>query len=735
LSKLSPALALLSLLAASTGRAEEGMWMPQQVPALEPRLRALGFDGDPRIFADLTGDPMGAIVSLGGCTGSFVSPDGLVATNHHCVISSLQQSSTPERNLLKDGFLARSRAEEVWNGPGSRVYVTVFLKDVTREITGGLSPKLSDLARWEAIERREKERLAACEKGGGIRCTIAPFYGGATWLEIAQLELRDVRLVFAPPRGVGNFGGEVDNWRWPRHTGDFAFYRAYVGRDGKPAPHSADNVPYRPARWLRVSPEGASPGDVVFVAGYPGKTQRLATATEVEELLEWTYPRTVRRYREQLAVLEDLARKDPETSIRVNTRIRGLANSMKKASGVLEGAARMGLLERRRADEASLAAWIEADPGRKAGYGSALRGLDAVAAARARTRERDATFEALHHPSSLLGAARTIVRLAGERGKKDLDRELEYQARNWTRIREAQQRLQRSIDLGADRALLRHAVLEAAALPADQRIEPLDALAGLSPGLGAEETARRVDAWLDRVYASTRLAERDHRLSLLDRSAREIAAEQDGLVAVARALAPMDARLRAEEKARQGARSRFAPAHARALAERAGGLLAPDANSTLRITYGTVKGVSPRDGVLYEPRTRLAGILEKHRPGDRDFDVPAALREAIAARRPTRYADAALGDVPVDFLSTVDATGGNSGSAVLDGKGRLCGLLFDSLYETVISDLAYPGDARSIQVDSRYLLWFLTEVSRADHLLAELGVAQGARAAQKEDRP
>lgn len=720
------ALALALLAAAPTG-AEEGMWMPTQIPSLAPRLRALGFRGDPAALADLTGDPMGAIVSLGGCSGSFVSPEGLVATNHHCVQSALQQNSTPRRNLLRDGFLARTHADELWSGPLSRVYVTVSVREVTDQIAGALSPRLTDLARQETIERRQKRRLADCEKGG-LHCTVAPFFDGMLWLEIAQIEIRDVRLVYAPPAGVGNFGGETDNWSWPRHAGDFSLLRAYVRPDGKPGPHAGVNVPYHPARWLHVSPDGARPGEFALVAGYPGRTRRLLTYAEAKSEIDWAYPRTLRRYRDQLALLDRIARGDPERAIRVSTSIRGLANTMKNREGALAGAAHMDYLERKRSEEQALATWIDADPARRAAYGGAQAGLEALQAEQDRTRERDAAFDALYRPQSLLSAARTILRLADEREKRDLDRDLEYQERNWIRIREAQERLQRSVDLAADRALLRYAVLEAAALPAGQRIDPLDRLAGLAPAMPAEEAARAVDAWLDGVFGGTRLADRAYRLSLLDKRARDLSREKDSLLDVARALAPLDAALRSERKARQGARSRFAPVRARALVERAGGLVAPDANSTLRVTFGTVKGVSPRDGVVYAPQTRLAAILEKHRPGDPEFEAPADLLQAIRAERARaagRWRDAALGDVPVDFLATLDITGGNSGSAVLDGRGRLCGLAFDGLYDSVVADFAFVEEARTIAVDSRYLLWTLSEVARAPQLLAEMGIPAG----------
>jgi hypothetical protein len=724
---LKKTLLLIPALLLATARAEEGMWMPQQIPALAPRLAALGFQGDPKAFADLTGQPMGAIISLGGCSASFVSPDGLIATNHHCTVGALQFNSTPERNLLRDGHLARTRAEELWNGPGTRALVTVQVTEVTAGITGKLDGATSDLARARLIEQRVKDRTAACERGG-LRCTVASFFEGARWYEIAQLELRDLRLVFAPPGGVGNFGGETDNWRWPRHAGDFSLYRAYVGPDGKPAAFASENVPYRPAHWLTVSPHGASEGDLVIVAGYPGRTARLQTARQVKELLEWTYPRTVRRNAELLALLEGLARGSKETAIRVNPRIRGLANSMKKAQGVLEGARRSGLLASRLASEKELLGWIAADPKRLAGYGQAVARLEALQAERERTRERDAVLSALYGQSALLGAARTGVRLAAERQKPDPWREGEYQQRNWSRLREGTERLARSYDPAADRALLRHALLEASALPAAQRIAPLDVAIGLTAGQDAAAAGLAIDAALDRLYAGTRLADTAVRLAMLEKGPAE-ATPGDSFVALAEALDPMEEQQREEEKARAGGRSRVAPIYAAALLEKAGGLLAPDANSTLRVTYGTVKGVAPRDGLVYTAQTRAAGILEKDQPGDAEFDVPAPLRAVLRAtpdRSRHRFADPRLGDIPVDFLSTVDTTGGNSGSAVLDRKGRLCGLLFDGTYESVASDLLFdPVSTRSIQVDSRYLLWYLADVAKAGHLLAEMDIEKG----------
>ena len=724
-------LALASHLAA-----DEGMWMPSQVEDLAPALRELGFEGDPAAFADLTGQPMGAIVWLGGCTASFVSPDGLIATNHHCATGALQYNSAPGKNLLEDGFLARTREEELWNGPGSQVWVTVSFRDVTEEVTGGIDPKLGDRARYDHIERRIKERTAACETGGR-RCLVRPFFEGLEYHELAQLELPDVRLVYAPAAGIGDFGGETDNWRWPRHTGDWSFFRAWAGPDGAPAPHSSENVPYRPKHWLTIRPEGVDEDDLVFVTGYPGKTQRFLTFEEVKEIAEWAYPATIRDYEQQIAILEELAGQDESLRISAASRLQGLHNYRTNRRGMLEGLLDGGILATKEAAQRDLAEWIAADPERQKAWGDVLPGLAALQERSAPTRERDDLLEDLL-PSlenrlrlsrgSLVSAAHTALLVSRERSKKDdLARERGLQERDWPRIRETQERLQKTLDVRIDRALLRWCLLRAAALPADQRVRELDKLIGLTPGMAAADAAAAVDDYLERLYAGTRIAELDDRLSLLDMGEKRLRALGDPFLDLALALDPLDHAAREAEKARAGAESRLRPLYARALIEERGGLLAPDANGTLRVTFGEVRGVpaKDRDGVLWAPFTTLAGIEQKH-TGEGEFDAPHRQLEAISALRAgkaTPYAHPSLGDVPVDFLSTVDITGGNSGSPTLDERGELVGLVFDGTYDTIASDFLFdPVRTRAIHVDVRYLLWTMAEVDGAAHLLEEMGV-------------
>ena len=718
------ALGLIVLLSAGV-LAEEGMWMPQQIPALAAKLRALGFTGDPKSFADLTGQPMGAIVSLGGCTASFVSPDGLIVTNHHCVTGGLQFNSSPQRNLLKEGFFAPTLADELSNGPGSRVFVTTSVVDATSAIVGGIAPAATDRERYDTIDRRVKARIAACEKDGS-RCNVASFFEGRSFFEIRQLEIKDVRLVYAPAEGIGVFGGETDNWRWPRHTGDWSYLRAYVGKDGKPAAYDQNNVPYKPKHWLTIAAGGVKPDDLVFVVGYPGRTQRHQAFSEVKETVEWALPRSIRLAEEQLALIDTLTTQNPELAIKLAGRVQGLNNGLTNSRGVLEGMNKGGALAKKQAREQELLAWISASPARQQKYGEALAAMQALQSRGETSRERDAALSLLSSASAYLGLAQALYRLSVQRAKPDVARDAGYQERDWSRIREAQDRLQRTIDPVADKALLRWAMAKAAALPAGQRIEALDRAAGLQAGMDRTSAAAAIETFLDSLYAGTKLGEREVRLAHLDKSTAELVATADTFIALAAALEPLAEANREAAKNRAGAYARIRPVYMEAMLEQAGGLLAPDANSTLRVTYGQVKGVSPRDGLFYKPQTTLQGIVDKH-TGSGDFDAPQRQLDAIKALRAGRssaFFDKGVNDVPVNFLSTVDTTGGNSGSPTLNARGELVGLLFDGTYESVSSDYLFDSvTTQSIHVDSRYMLWTMAEVDGAKRLLDEMGVS------------
>jgi hypothetical protein len=710
---------LTVLFAAFPAIADEGMWMPQQVPLMGQELVERGLEIDPASFSNLTGFPMGAIVSTGGCSASFVSPMGLIATNHHCVRGPLQYNSTPERNLLEEGFLARSLEEEIPADPGRRIYVTVGIDDVTSQILGKLNPRLSDEDRQKEIERREKRIVSECEKPGGLRCRVASFFEGTEYHRTTQLEIRDVRLVYAPASGIGYYGGEIDNWMWPRHTGDFSFLRAWVGPDGKPADYSPDNVPYRPEHHLRVSTQGIAPGEFIMVAGYPGVTRRYQTAERVRENIEFTFPTSIEYRRALLDMVEARGREDSDVAIRNASRVGSLSNFLKKFQGTLDAFEKRDLLSMRMAEEARIEELYADRPQQFASFREAITGMSQILERERATRERDALIPWLYFSSPMLSQADTLYRLAVERQKKDLDRNASFQERNWPSIEAGIARNQRSIEPGTERDVMHYLLHRAVELPADQRIDAID---NALEATGENGAPRQIEAFLDRLFGETTLGELEVRQSIFRETPRQMVARRDPMIDFAIELRKLQDEREASAKRDEGAMSRFRPVYIQALRDVRGGLLAPDANSTLRFTFGEVRGYRPQDGVWYEPMTTIAGLVAKH-TGEAPFDAPATLLERAAAESFGPWVDSSLDTLAVNFLSTADITNGNSGSAVLNGRAELVGLAFDGNYEAMGSDfVVIPELSRAIAVDARYMLWIMGEVDGAGHLLEEMGV-------------
>jgi hypothetical protein len=705
------AILILGFLAA-TAVADEGMWMPQQMPKLAAQLKKEGLKMAPSRFADLTGDPMGAVVSLGGCSASFVSPDGLVVTNHHCGFGALQFNSTPQRDLINNGFLARSRDEELPAGPGSRIFVTTKIEDVTKQVTGNLTEKLSNIEREKAVDRSVKQLVEECEKPGGVRCRVAGFFEGAQYLRTTQMEIRDVRMVYAPALGIGDFGGETDNWMWPRHTGDWSYLRAYVGKDGKPADFSKDNVPYHPKHILKVSGKGVSPGGFVLVAGYPGRTFRYRTAAEVANMQSYSYPTTIKYATDLNNILREMGKNNRAVEIANANRIKGNDNTLKNYTGTLTGFQNFGIVAQRRKREAALADYIAKHP-ESAKYKSVLDDIETLNKKAWENQQRGTAVAWIFRSSPMLSQSLSLYRLSLERPKSDLDREVGYQERDWPRIAEGVNRAQKSLEAQSDRAGLKYFLNESQKLPADKRIAPLDEMITKAGG---------IDPFLEQLYANTKIGDLDARKAMMKESTAQLQARNDAMINVVGALTPMILESEQRDKEYGGAMTRLRPMYMEALRASSGGNLYPDANGTLRVTFGTVKGYVPRDAVSYKPQTTVSGIVQKN-TGSGEFDAPKAELAAIQEKRFTGYLDPQLGEVPVDFLSDVDTTGGNSGSPTLNANGELCGLLFDGTYESLGSDFVVdPKITRSIHVDAVYMLWVMDAVDGAHNLLKEMGL-------------
>jgi hypothetical protein len=514
----------------STSWAVEGMWTPEQLPDIEDQLKDAGLRISPEALSDVTAFPMGAVISLGGCTASFVSPKGLVVTNHHCARGSIQFNSREEHNYLVEGFVARTMDGELRAAPGTRVYVTTRFEDVTGKVQAALNPEMTPRERFQAIEDTTKSLIRDCEAKDGVRCQVADYYGGAVYKLIERLEIRDVRLVYGPGDNIGTYGGDIDNWMWPRHTGDFSFYRAYVGPDGKPADYSKDNVPYEPAHFLKVSRAGLSDGDFVMAAGYPGSTKRYARRSEVENTFGWIYPAYYALLGEWIETIEEAAPTGSDRRIKYESRLQGLNNFMKNLGGQIEGAERVGLAERRAAREAALDAWVNADEAR-AVHAEAFEKLDELVDQINADAREDFWYNRVTSPQ-LLGAARRLYRLAKEREKPDMEREPGYQDRDMTFFRQRMQIIERRFDPVVDKAewlMFLDAYLEQ---PADQRVSTYDQALGIDADVDRESLA----ALLDRHYESTELDDTQTRLAWMERPVADFEASEDAFIQLAVAL-------------------------------------------------------------------------------------------------------------------------------------------------------------------------------------------------------
>lgn len=697
-----------ALLAAfSPAHADEGQWQPHQLPQLKAELKRIGIAIPAEKLADLSKHPMSAIVSTDGCSASFVSPDGLVVTNHHCAYGAIQRNSTPEHNYIANGFLARTRDAELPGGPNLQVYITDKVEDVSSRVLQGLD-KMGGKARHEEAQKRIKALIAECETDKMYRCSVPSFHRGAEYYRIRQMQIRDVRLVYAPSDKIGNYGGDIDNYEWPRHTGDYSFLRAYVGKDGRPADPSPDNVPYQSKDFLVVSAEGLKNGDPILLAGYPGRTSRYKLPVEIRNARDSAYPLQAAEYQSDLDTIAAATKGDEAGVVRYASVVKSINNRMKKTLGLMDGFARKDLAAVKDAQDAEFRAWYAKQPGVSPAM---LAELDAAIAADMALSDEEFAWGVATN-SDLLKSARTLYRLALEKQKPDAERKAGYQQRDVSPIKARLSRLEQSFTPKVDQARFADGLARYARLAAKFHPQGLDALLPQVADVPA-------------LYAQSKLGVTAERLALMDKDAAAIAASDDAFLKLAVKLHAVGLSLEERRSEVDGNLERVVPQYMAAVIawkKSQGKPVYPDANSTLRVTYGTVSAYSPKDGLTKGPFTTVEGIVEKH-TGKDPFIAPASLIEAVKAKRYGQFKDPVLGTVPVNFLSSADTTGGNSGSAVMNKRGELIGLNFDSTYESITKDWYFDtAITRAIHLDIRYMLWVMKEVDHADNLLKEMTI-------------
>ena len=692
--------------------ADEGMWEPYELPKLESELRKSGFTKGVSELSNLFEHPMSAIVSLGGCSAAFISPEGLIATNYHCIESSfLQYNSSDKQNLFETGFLARSRDEERKSAPGGRVYITIESKEITNEVLAGIDNNTESLKRSKLIEDNKKRIIKECENSEEIECRVRTFFSGESYKLEKLFRIKDVRLVYAPPAYVGEFGGEIDNWMYPRHTGDFALLRAYVGKDKTSKEFSKDNIPYKSNSYLKISAKGVNDGDFVMVLGYPGRTNRLLTYNEIEYDVNIGFDESIKFLNQGIKLIEENTDEKSGTKLKYRGRKSGFENYYKKISGQNEGAKNFELLKTEKAKWEEFLTFVE-----KNASDQEVKYLQELLALIDESLAEDLA-QRYYGNSTLISMAQRIYRNAAENTKPDSERKPGYQNRDQERLSNSIKRMDFSFDSAVDKAIFLNRLESYKNFSKDLR-RPV-----YSKELFLDESFEKAQKKVDQIYSSN-FTTSTSMLKIKDMSLKELNSLNDPLIAFVRAI--YEESLKYEEKyEKRNARRQFLKSNFIKLLRKYNNSvnreIYADANGTLRVTYGNVEGISLRDGSFYKPFTTLEGIAEKH-TGVNPFNVGKNLLEKISKKEYGDYFFESVNSVPVNFISTLDITNGNSGSATINSNFELVGLAFDGMIETIIADYKYIPQARTISVDSRYLLWTLDEMEKASNILDEITV-------------
>jgi hypothetical protein len=695
----------LGMLLVAPIHGEEGMIPISEVKNLNLKERGIlllpeeVFDPDGISLVD-------GICRVNGCTGSFVSSGGLIITNHHCAYSAIQQASTPENDFLANGFQARSLEEEI-QAPGYVVRVTESYEDVSEQVLSVVQPGMDFLSRTKAIDRKSRELEKAAETDNpGLRAEVAEMFAGKTYGLFLYTYLRDVRLVFAPPASVGNFGGEVDNWEWPRHTGDFAFMRAYTAPDGSSAAPDAQNVPYHPKKVVRIQKAGVEEGDTVFLLGYPGRTARHKTASFLHFEQSVRLPAVVDLYRWQIAEMTAAAAENRSLELKVTSRIKSLANVDKRSRGQLQGLFRAGLARQREIEESGLQNFIDSSPDRSEKYGRVLADLEQLYLKISRDFPAEFHLDQLKSVSRLAGAAWFVVDSVAERAKPDIEREPAYADKNFEQSLQLVRNSLRDYHAATDQQLFTGLVARMAMLPE---------LAGKKPLAELSEEGR-----IDYLFANSQLDNMDFVEQCLKMNGETLRATNDPFVLWMLELYPTYVELRESNKRREGELNELYGLLLDVKKDFQATDFVPDANGTLRLTSGTIRAYSPADAVIRLPISTFRGIVEKT-TGTEPFATPDEVMNTWKAGLVGDYTHPTLKEIPVGILYDADTTGGNSGSPVFNSRGELVGVNFDRCFEATINDFAWnDAYSRSIGVDIRYVLWIVDKVYGAQQLIDEL---------------
>lgn len=713
--KILTTLVLFTLLFSWRAKADEGMWMLPLIEKLnigkmtEMGLRLTAED----IYSLNQTSVKDAIVSIPGCTGEIVSSQGLLMTNHHCGYGSIQSHSTVEHDYLTDGFWAMTKEEEL---PCSGMYANflVRIEDVTKQVMAEIKEDMSESERTSAINEARRKIEKNATSGNNYRVSVSSFFGGNYYYLLVYERYNDVRLVGAPPSSIGKYGNDTDNWEWPRHTGDFSIFRVYSGPDGKPASYSEDNIPLKAKNWLRVSLQERNIGDFTMTFGYPGRTQRYYTSYEVNELMTITNPNRLKIRGIKQDIWKNDMLEDRKINIQYASKYSSSSNYWKYSIGMNTQLERLDVIAEKQSIEEQFNSWIGSDEAKREKYGQAVDLIKRAVEGRAEYLNAQQYLSECIQGFELLGFNSFGSLLLTVLKSDDEKYVAQTISRTLGTLGEIYKDYSPSTDRKSAKAML--------------RLYRDDVPEKFHPDFYEKIVDRKykgdIDKFVDDIFDESLFANEDKLRTFLGKPSVKTL-ENDPVAEIAASINKMidfvsSEISRFDEDINKGRRLWIA-----ALMEMSPEkTFYPDANSTMRLSYGSVQDYDPRDAVTYKHYTTIEGVMEKYKPGDYEFDLPERFIDLAQRKEFGRYASSE-GYMPVCFLTTNDITGGNSGSPVLNGKGELIGLAFDGNWEAMSGDVAYePTVQRTIAVDIRYVLWIIDIYSGAGHLIDEMTITK-----------
>lgn len=658
-----------------------------------------------------------ALVNVGGCTGSFVSNSGLIITNHHCAFEAVQLASTPEKDYLTNGFVAKNYEQEI---PAKNLTckITDSYEDVSDKILSSVKNINDPAERINGINAKIASIIKEEEaKDKSIKAEISEMFIGRTYVLFRYKTIKDVRLVYVPQRAIGEFGGEGDNWVWPRHTGDFSFLRAYVSKDGSPAGYSKDNVPYTPKKYLKVNPNGANEGDFVFILGYPGRTFRNYPAKYIEYQEKYLLPYTSSLFEWQNKQMEETS-VNKELELKQASRIKRKANVLKNYKGKIKGLKNIQLVNQKYEQEKDLQRFIMSNSELNAKYGSLLTNIDMVYDEVFSDAKKFLVLDQFIPSSNALSVANTINNLKIKiQAAKAEDQEKIYNDAKAS-ARKAMEAQYDTYVLETDKRLLKRSIMDGLSLPEKEKF---NVVPKLDPSR-EKDLSLAIDKYLNKLFDKTLFVDASSAYKLLDLSINDFLKIKDPMLDLASNAGKEVEAMNAIRKVRNGKLNKLLADFVDVSILYKKSDFIPDANSTLRLTYGYVKGYSPVDATYMKPTTTLTGLIEKGQ-NEGEYYLPQVIRDLYKNKDFGSFTTKDGRDVPIAFLYNMDTTGGNSGSPIMDENGNLVGVNFDRAYDATINDFAWNEKySRSIGCDIRYVLWVAQKVDHADHIIKELGV-------------